>query len=69
MVVWCLWLGCDETMVIEHKVISGVKTERSMMHSIEDHNYWIKRNKRCPYCQNGSQPVAKAMIIKEVNKR
>jgi len=36
-----------------------VKTQRSLFHSLVDHNYWIKRNGRCPYCVNGSKPVHK----------
>ena len=39
-----------------------VKTSRSLFHSIEDHNYWIKRNKTCPYCLNGSKPRHRSEI-------
>jgi len=36
-----------------------VKTQRSLFHTFEAHNYWIDRNGRCPYCLNGSKPVHK----------
>ena len=36
------------------------------LHSIESHNYWIKRNGVCPYCNMGSKPVPKDVIINKV---
>lgn len=35
------------------------------LHSLEDHNYHIKRHKYCPYCATGSKPVPKAAIKKD----
>ena len=45
-----------------------VKTRPSRLHSIEDHNFWINRNGKCPYCHNGSKPVPKAMIVESLKK-
>ena len=45
-----------------------VKTECSKFHSIESHNYWIKRNGKCPYCMNGSKPVHKSIIQESLKK-
>lgn len=39
-----------------------VKTSKNLFQSIEAHNFWITRNKVCPYCLLGSKPVPKAMI-------
>ncbi len=39
-----------------------VKTQPSMFHTNECHNFWIDRNKFCPYCNSGSRPVPKAAI-------
>ena len=36
-----------------------VKTEASKYHTIESHNYWVQRNKVCPYCKIGSTPTPK----------
>ena len=38
------------------------------LHSIEDHNYWIKRNGKCPYCMSGSKPIEHNLIVDGVNK-
>ena len=40
--------------VIEGKI---PKTIKSKYHTMEVHNYWIKRNNRCLYCMNGSKPI------------
>ena len=34
-----------------------------VMHKVEDHNYHIRRFGRCPYCEAGSEPVPKDLII------
>ena len=54
-------------MMTEHKKPVTVKTCRSGLHSIEDHNFWIDRNGVCPYCKMGSKAVHKSLIVKEVN--
>lgn len=48
--------------------LNNVKTVKSKYHSIEQHNFWIKRNKCCPYCNSGSTPVHKTIVIAELNK-
>ena len=49
-------------MVIVTEASKEVKIVKSRYHSIEVHNYWTARNKKCPYCISGSKPVPKAMI-------
>ena len=36
------------------------------LHSIEDHNFWIRRNGVCPYCRCGSRPVHKSVIVEKL---
>lgn len=52
--------------MVELESLSVVKTSKSKFHSIEDHNFWICRNKVCPYCRSGSRAVPKAMIVEGV---
>ena len=35
---------------------------KNLLHSFESHNYWIDRNKVCPYCMSGSKPVQKVLV-------
>ena len=44
---------------------SKVKTEASKYHTIESHNYWIQRNRVCPYCKLGSIPMHKSFQNKD----
>jgi len=37
--------------------------DNQRLHSLEVHNYHIKRYGRCLYCAFGSKPVPKAMIV------
>lgn len=37
------------------------------LHTKSNHEYWMCRNGRCPYCDNGSIPVDKNVIINMVN--
>lgn len=39
-----------------------VKVRRSRFHRIEDHNFWIDRIGKCPYCHSGSKPVHSSLI-------
>lgn len=41
----------------------NIKMANRGLHSIEDHNFWIRRNGTCPYCHSGSKPVPKAQIV------
>jgi hypothetical protein len=40
------------------KIFKAIK-----MHTVETHNFHIRRYGRCPYCMQGSKPVPKAEII------
>ena len=35
-------------------------------HPIEQHNFYIQRGYPCPYCELGSKPVPKAMILENL---
>lgn len=39
------------------------------MHTLEDHNYWVGRGCACPYCTQGSEPVPKDLLLRELDKR
>ena len=52
--------------MVEHPPLPDVKRDKSRFHTIEDHNYWIKRNGVCPYCTIGSEPVQKSILLKEL---
>jgi len=39
------------------------------MHTLEDHNYWIDKSRACPYCTQGSEPVPKDLLLRELDKR
>lgn len=45
-----------------------VKVEPSKFHTWVDHNFWIDRIGKCPYCHNGSKPVDKNLIIDRLEK-
>jgi len=45
-----------------------VATQRSRFHTIEAHNFHIKRYGRCLYCDNGSEPVHKSIIQESLKK-
>lgn len=53
----------------EVKTPVEVKTSKSLLHSIEDHDYWISRIRVCPYCRSGSKPVHKSLIVENVERR
>jgi hypothetical protein len=36
------------------------------MHSLECHNFHIRRYGRCPYCATGSRAVPKAVIVERL---
>jgi len=55
-------------MVEELGVLPKISNSKSMFHSIEVHNFWIDRNKQCPYCLNGSEPVHKSLIVEKLEK-
>lgn len=38
------------------------------LHSLECHEYHMKTWGRCPYCNVGSRPVTKCVIVEKVNK-
>jgi len=35
----------------------------TVLHSLENHNYHIRLYNRCPYCELGSKPVPKVVIL------
>jgi len=35
------------------------------LHSLENHNFFIKRYGKCPYCDSGSKPVHKSIIAEK----
>ena len=43
-----------------------VKTMKSQFHSIEAHNFHIRRYGHCLYCDSGSKPVHKSLIVEGV---
>lgn len=45
-----------------------VKTGKSKYHTFEQHNYWIRRNRVCPYCNSGSIAVHKSILLRELHK-
>lgn len=47
--------------------INKVKTIKSKYHDVVQCNFWMKRNKKCPYCLNGSEPVEKEVILEMLN--
>jgi hypothetical protein len=45
-----------------------VRTEPSRFHTLVDHDYWMNRIGRCPYCHNGSTPVDKSLIVERLER-
>jgi len=51
-----------------------VKTKRKrnnvikprMVHDLSTHRWHMKRYGRCPYCKNGSKPVSRAELLKDL---
>jgi len=41
-------------------------SEDQPLHSVENHNFHIKRYGFCVYCNLGSRPVPKAMMVEGV---
>ena len=60
-------------MVVETVVKPEIKKNSIIIthdkHPLYLHNFWIKRNGRCPYCHNGSRPVQKTVIIESLKVR
>ncbi len=44
-----------------------VKTKYSRYHPFVNHNFWIDRIGKCPYCHNGSVPVHSCQIDADGN--
>ena len=64
-VVRCMMEGI--CIVKEYKTVVCVpEHNNSVMHSIETHNFHIRRYGSCLYCRNGSKPVPKVMITEKV---
>ena len=36
---------------------------KSLVHSLESHNYWAEIKRPCPYCLIGSEPVPKVLVV------
>lgn len=43
-----------------------VKPKKSKYHTLEDHNFHIRRYGRCVYCRLGSKPVPKSVILENM---
>ena len=44
------------------KPLPGVRG-KSLVHSLESHNYWAEIKRPCPYCLIGSKPVPKVLVV------
>ena len=52
-------------MMVNFEKLPDLKA-KSKVHTIEDHNYWIDRQRKCPYCLIGSKPVPKCLVVEAV---
>ena len=54
----------EEEVIEVNKIVNGSKSCR--YHSIETHNFHITHYGHCLYCEMGSKPVPKVMMLDEV---